>query len=70
MLEKLQQNAESISLSSTDEMMKMFDALWTKVCAETDTTSVFIKIWRLWALNSDASEDHLVNQKLLSLVGD
>ena len=31
MLEKLRQNPERIPSPSRDEMMKVFDALWTKV---------------------------------------
>ena len=34
MLEKLRQNPERIPSPSRDEMMKMFDALWAKVCVE------------------------------------
>ena len=64
MLEKLQQNTESIPSPSRDEMMKMFDASRTKVCAEIYTTSVFKK--SMIALTFD---DHLASQKLLSLVG-
>ena len=47
--------------------MKMFDVLWTKVCAEIDTASVFKK--NVITLNLDGSENHLASQKLLSLVG-
>ena len=67
MLEKLQQNTESIPSPSRDEMMKMFDASRTKVCAEIYTTSVFKK--SMIALTFDGYEDHLASQKLLSLVG-
>ena len=48
--------------------MKMCDASWTKVCAEIDSTSVLKK--NMIVLNFDCSEDHLVIQKLLSLIGD
>ena len=68
MLEKLRQNPESIPSPSRDEMMKMFDTSWTKVCAEIDTGSVFKK--NMITLNFDGSEDHLASQKLSCLVGD
>ena len=68
MLEKLRRNSKSIPSPSREETMKMFDVLWTKVCAEIDTASVFKK--NVITLNLDGSENHLASQKLLSLVGD
>lgn len=58
MLEKLQQNPESIPSPSVDEVMK--------VCTEIYTTSVFKK--NMIALSFDGYEDHLASQMLLSLV--
>ena len=65
MLEKLRQNPERIPSSSEDEMMKMFDASWTKICAKFDTASGFKK--NMTTLNFDGSEDHLASQNLLSI---
>ena len=66
MLEKLRQSPESIHSPSADEMMKMFNASWTRYAMNTGR--VFKK--NMITINFDGSEGHLASQKLLSLVGD
>ena len=69
MLEKLRQSPESIPSPSADEMVKMFNASWTRYAMKSiNTGRVFNK--NMITINFDGFEGHLASQKLLSLVGD
>ena len=67
MIEQLQSNPNKIPQPSKDDMMRMLDVAWKSVLGRVDVDDRFKALWV--TNNFDGSEDFLVSQKIMDLVG-
>ena len=67
MIEQLQSNPNKIPQPSKDDMMRMLDIAWKSVLGRVDVEDRFKALWV--TNNFDGSEDFLVSQKIMDLVG-
>ena len=67
MIEQLRSNPNKIPKPSKDDMMRMLDTDWKSVLGHVDVADRFKALWV--TNNLDGSEDFLVSQKIIDLVG-